>query len=243
MAVTAIIQARMGSSRLPDKVLADIAGRPMLTRVVERTALATSVGQVVVATTDRERDDAIVGLCAQLNVHVFRGSEHDVLKRYADAAADVGAQTIARITADCPLIDPAIVDLVVDAFGVGEVAYASNTLERTYPRGLDVEVFSRDALDTAAREATGEHERAHVTPFMYQHPQRFRVRSVRHEADQSRHRWTVDTSEDLRLTREIYAALGADSAFGFADVLALVERRPEVAEIYAHVEQKGLHES
>jgi spore coat polysaccharide biosynthesis protein SpsF len=238
--VVAIVQARMGSTRLPGKVLADVAGRPMLARVLERLGRAETLDEIVVATSTEPADDAIEALCEELEVPAFRGSEEDVLERYRDAAAWSEADAVVRVTADCPLLDPGVVDRVVRRFLDGDADYVSNTLERTYPSGLDVEVFSRQALETAAREAREPWQRAHVTPYLYQSPDRFTVAQVRHGSDESGLRWTVDTREDLALVRTLYERLGQRS-FTWLDVLAIVHQDPALEALNAGVEQKSLH--
>jgi spore coat polysaccharide biosynthesis protein SpsF len=194
MKVVAIIQARMGSTRLPGKVLRDIAGETMLARVVRRVQLARMPDAVVVATTLAPFDDAIVAECVRLGVPAFRGSEQDVLDRYWQATCTHQADVIVRITADCPLIDPRLVDYVVAAFLEGQPDYASNVLERTYPRGLDTEVMAQTTLEQAWQQAGQLYQRAHVTPYIYQNPNRFRLLPVKAEADHSYLRWTVDTA-------------------------------------------------
>jgi spore coat polysaccharide biosynthesis protein SpsF len=237
--VVAIIQARIGSTRLPGKVLEDVGGRTMLARVVRRVRRATLLDAVVVATTERPADDAITAECAGLDVAVFRGSEPDVLDRYCQAARTHAADTIVRITSDCPLADPTVLDGVVRAYASGLYDYASNFLERRHPRGLDTEVIRRSALERAWGEANQPHHRAHVTPYIYENPECFRLLSVPAESDLSAHRWTVDTPEDLHLVRELYARLGNDDHFGWQEVLALVEREPALAALNRGVVQKA----
>lgn len=241
MTTVAIVQARMGSTRLPGKVLADLGGRPMLARVLERLGRSRTLDLVVVATTTEPADDTVARLCEELRVPVYRGSEDDVLERYAEAARRFGADVVVRITADCPLLDPEVVDRVVEHFHTEGADYASNTLERTFPQGLDVEVFRAEALALAAREAREPWERAHVTPFLYRHPDRFALASLTQDRVAARHRWTVDTAEDLELARKLYARLG-DSDGGWLEALNLVERDPSLAAINAGVEQKRLEE-
>jgi spore coat polysaccharide biosynthesis protein SpsF len=238
MRITAIIQARMGSSRLPGKVLHDVEGHTMLARVCRRTARATLVNELVVATTTAYRDDAIAGECRKLGVACFRGSEDDVLERYRAAAEAHGADAVVRITADCPLIDAELIDDVVRAVLRHWPDYAANVLCRTYPRGLDVEMATRTALERAAREATEPYQRIHVMPYFYQHPERFRLRSITGDEDQSTHRWTVDSPEDLELVRKIYRRLGGGDAFSWREVLRLVEREPALVALNQNVRQK-----
>jgi len=243
MKTVAIIQARMGSMRLPGKVLMDIAGRSMLAWVVSRTRRAATVDEVVVATTGSPADDAIVAECAAMDVPVFRGSEDDVLDRYHRTAEAFDADTVVRITSDCPLIDPEIIDRVVGAFTDNPVDCACNTLARGYPRGLDVEVFSRAALEEAWHRADRPHERVHVTPYIYGNPERFKLHSVQCEDDHSDLRWTVDTAEDLEAVRGIAEALGGSEDFGWRDALEVVRQNPHLADINRSVRQKALEES
>lgn len=242
MKTVAIIQARMGSTRLPGKVLMDIAGRSMLAWVVSRTRCAAAIDEVVVATTESPADDAIVAECASMDVPVFRGSEDDLLDRYHRAAEAFEADTVVRITSDCPLIDPEVIDRVVAEFTDNPVDYACNTLARCYPRGLDVEVFSRAALEEAWHRADRPHERVHVTPYIHGNPKRFKLRSVPCEDDHSDLRWTVDTAEDLEAVRGIAEALGGRDDFGWRDALEVVRRNPHLADINRSVRQKALEE-
>lgn len=237
--VLAIVQARTASTRLPLKVMTPLHGEPMLTRVVRRTKRAKSLDEVLVATSASERDDPIEDLCSWEGWPCFRGSEEDVLDRYYQAAKAHAGDPIVRITADCPLIDPGLVDEVVGVYQGGEWDYVSNTLEpRTFPRGLDAEVLSFEALRRAWEEDENPATREHVTPYLYRHPGRFRTKGVRHDEDLSYMRWTVDTPEDLEFVRHVYTAFGDDDHFTWKEVLALLEKRPEWIEINRHVTQK-----
>jgi spore coat polysaccharide biosynthesis protein SpsF len=240
--IVAIIQARMGSSRLPGKVLQEIQGGSMLARVVNRMRRARAIGEVLVATTDGSADDRIVQESRRCSVPVFRGSEDDVLDRYFRAAQWAHADVVVRITSDCPLIDPEIADKVVRAFLAKRPDYASNTMVRTYPRGLDTEVMTRQALERAWHAADQPYQRAHVTAYLYEHPGEFDLLSVEDDVDRSQHRWTVDTPEDLEFVRAIYARLNAREAFLARDVFALLEREPELMELNRWIEQKALQE-
>ena len=202
-----VVQARMGSSRLPGKVLKDIAGRPMLSYQIERLRRVKRAERIVVATTDQPADDAVERFCQKEKIACVRGSEHDVLARYHLAIERFPADVVVRITADCPLIDPAIVDEAIAAY---EPDYVSNMLETTYPYGMAVEVFSAQALREAHREAKDPAEREHVTPFIYRHPERYRLRSLTMAPNLSHHRWTVDTPEDLAAFRKFVASLRRD---------------------------------
>ena len=210
----------------------------MLARVVWRTRRATLLDEVVVATTSRSCDEAIVSECRRLGAPVFRGEEEDVLDRYYRSAQAFKAEGIVRITSDCPLIDPEIIDLVVSGFFKEKPSYASNTLNRTYPRGLDAEVVSMSCLERAWHEAHRPFQRAHVTPFIYQHPVLFRLLSITANGDYSNHRWTVDTPDDLVFARAVYSRLGNRDSFGWQDVLKVLSEEPELMELNRHIRQK-----
>jgi spore coat polysaccharide biosynthesis protein SpsF len=218
----------------------DIGGETMLSRVINRLSRSECLDRIVVATTEELADDAVVQECDRLNVAVARGSEDDVLDRFYRAATAFDAEVVVRITGDCPLIDPTEVERVVKSFLDSRPDYASNVLIRTLPRGLDTEVFTMEALATAWREAAQPYERAHVTPFIYHHPDRFRVVAAQSDASYGAYRWTVDTVDDLRFVRQVYARFGDRGDFGWRDVIALLEREPELADINRKIEQKSL---
>lgn len=236
----AIIQARMGSKRLPGKVLLEIAGQPMLVWVVERTRLAKTVDQVVVATTSEDEDDQIAALCSERGYLCYRGSLFDVLDRYYQAASWLSAKVIVRITADCPLIDAEVIDKTVKALPGYD--FVANRLPppwgRTYPIGLDTEVCTFAALEIAWKEATALHQREHVMPFLYEHPERFKTLLINFERDYGAMRWTVDTNEDLDLVRRIAAYFPGRMDFSWLEVLELFERYPELGQINANVRHK-----
>ncbi|WP_077624239.1 cytidylyltransferase domain-containing protein [Sediminibacillus massiliensis] len=241
MKVAAIIQARMGSTRLPGKVLKQVLGKALLTYEIERVQRARDIDQLLVATTKESADDAIVSLCKSINVPCFRGSEADVLERYYLAAVREKADVIVRLTADCPLIDPAQIDKVTETFFHHDypLQYVSNTLNRTLPRGMDTEVFSLQALTEAYQNASLQSEREHVTRYMVSHPEIFHLRNVSNSINYSKHRWTVDTAEDFKLVRKIIENLyPAKPHFTMEDIIQLLEQKPEWKAINAHVEQK-----
>lgn len=233
MKVVAIIQARMGSTRLPGKVLQDIGGRTMLDRVVSRTRRATTADGVLVATTREGRDDAIVQEAVRLGVPVFRGDEEDVLGRYYEAARSVQADVILRITADCPLIDPEIIDRVVRALLEAHPTadFAANTLARTFPKGLDVEVATFQSLERVYRQALSPEDRAHVFPFIYRNRDQFRSISITDAVDRSWMRWTVDTADDLAFVRAIYAQFEGRDDISWHQVLECLSQHPQLLSV------------
>jgi spore coat polysaccharide biosynthesis protein SpsF len=242
MKVVAIIQARMRSTRLPGKVLRDLAGESMLGRVVRRVRRAPSIDEVIVAVPDTPADEPLVRHCRRLDAICFRGSEHDVLDRFWRAAEANRADAVVRLTADCPLIDPEVTDRVVRAFLDALPDYCSNTLERTWPRGLDTEVVTSGALACAWREARETYQRTHVMPYLYQHPERFRLLAVTAGEDHGRDRWTVDTPDDLAFAEAVYERMGGDDRFSWRDVQRLLSEEPWLTDLNHHVRQKHLAE-
>lgn len=235
---TVVVQARVSSTRLPGKVMMPVLGRPLLWYLLERLRDLKKVG-VVVATTHHSSDDAIEALATALGVAVHRGPMDDVLTRYHDAARAFDADPVIRVTGDCPLIDPEIVVAVLDLYIETSADYAANTLQRTFPRGLDVEVVAASALETAWREAKDPYEREHVTPFLYNRPSRFRLRNLANTSDRSHHRWTVDTGEDFELVRTILENLyPKQSHFRMNDVLRYLEEHPETTLLNRSVQQR-----
>jgi spore coat polysaccharide biosynthesis protein SpsF len=240
--ILAIIQARLNSSRLPGKVLKDLGGKPLLAWAVDRARRARTLTNVIVATTTDPADQPIVDFCAQHGYPVYRGSEFDVLDRFYQAALQYQADVIVRITADCPFIDPAEIDRVVECFLASGADFACNRLPppwtRTTPIGLDTEVCSFAGLTRAWKEAGQKNEREHVMPFFYTVEGRFKVVVADLEQDYSRLRWTVDTPADLDLLRAVVAQLGGRTDFSWREVLTLFERHPELAQINAGVQHK-----
>ena len=232
--IAAVVQARMGSTRLPGKTLADVGGEPMLARLVARARRVSGVEQVIVATTEQPADQAILWFAADHGLPAYAGSEDDVLDRFYQTARRYDVSTIVRLTPDCPLLDPAVSGRVLARFleGRGAVDYASNTHPPTFPDGLDTEIVSFDALERAWREASEPSEREHVTSYIWKHPELFRLVNVAHDPDLSALRWTVDEAADLEFARAVYRHLaGASDAFGMDDVLELLRRHPEIESI------------
>ena len=234
MKTAAIIQARMSSSRLPGKVLTDLAGRPMLWHVVERTARAQEIDQVVVATSDQPGDDPIQEFCNLQGVFCFRGSLDDVLDRYHACAREIGADNIVRITADCPLLDAGVIDRLIGFFLDGGYDFASTGVERaTFPDGISVEVFTARVLEFAWQGATLKSEREHVMPYFHKNSKGFKVGEIHHPVDLSALRWTVDEKEDLEFARKVFESMGKDY-FGMEEILDLLKREPELTRINSH---------
>lgn len=242
--ITVIIQARMGSRRLPGKTMADVAGAPMLSHVVRRAAAIPGVEQVVIATTAQPADRAIVEFASRTGVPCVVGSEDDVLDRFYQTARQIGATVIVRVTPDCPLLDPAVSGLVLARYLRDRTLdYVSNTQPPTFPDGLDTEVLSFPALEVAWRKAVLPSEREHVTPYLWRRPELFRTACVRHHRDLSALRWTVDEARDLEFVRLVYGHLGTDD-FGMEDVLDLLRRHPELAETNVGIRRnEGLRRS
>ncbi|MCB1135294.1 MAG: glycosyltransferase family protein [Chlamydiia bacterium] len=241
MRTVIIIQARMGSTRLPGKVLLPVLGRPLLSYLIERLRRVKRADSIVIATSTEEADLALVDFAVQHQIPVFRGSENDVLSRYYDAAVANEADVIVRVTADCPVIDPAVIDAAIEAYQTHPACdYLSNTQQRSYPRGMDVEVFSLQALREAHEMAVRWPEREHVTPFIYSRPDRYRIAQLKQERNDSALRWTVDTPEDFRLIDIILSELYPEkSDFTLGDMLDLVRRQPELKTLNQHIEQKA----
>lgn len=236
-----IIQARMGSSRLPGKVLRPLGGRSVLAWVIRAAVASQAAERVVVATSDAPADDMVAAAARELGADVHRGSELDVLSRFVgalDGRSD--ATTVVRLTADCPLLDPSLIRACVGAFEALETDYLSTVNPRTLPRGLDVEVTSAGALRVANRSASGA-DRAHVTSFLYREPGRFRVAGMTFAPPAAHLRVTLDTPEDARAIEQIVAALG-DHPLAWRDVVDLLSKRPDIVALNAGVRQKSLSE-
>jgi len=234
----AVIQARLGSTRLPRKELKLIAGRPMIEQVVERTRSIPGIADVVLATTDSHADDELQEFARGKDLRCVRGSEENVLARFLLAVRETKAEAVVRITADCPLLDPEVSGLVLARYVAGRpgVVYVSNVHPPTYPDGLDTEVVSVWALEVAARETRLPSDREHVTPYIWSRPERFRLTNVAHDKDLSEHRWTVDTEADLEFVRKVFEALGPTSSkAGMSEVLKLLGERPELRDLNAGI--------
>lgn len=243
MKIVAIIQARMGSSRLPGKVLKKVMGKTLLEYQLERVRRSTLIDEIIIATSEKEQDNVIVELGEKFGVKIYRGSENDVLSRYYEAAVQCKADIVVRLTSDCPLIDSAVIDEVIGLYleRSTEIDYASNTLERTFPRGLDTEVFSIEALQKAHNQALLERDREHVTSYIYTNQSEFQLDNVTCEPNFGSHRWTVDTQEDFELIKRVLEFLyPSNPTFNMQDVIAVLNENPSWVHINSHIEQKKL---
>jgi spore coat polysaccharide biosynthesis protein SpsF len=244
---TVIVQARTGSSRLPGKIFKNLSGKPVLWHVWDRLSHSKLIDKIVIATTDLPEDDGVEKFCEENLIPFYRGSSHDVLSRYYEAAKKFNADIIIRVTSDCPVVDPIIIDQIAAKFveinKKERLDYMSNSIVRTFPRGLDAEIFTFSVLDKSFKEALKEYEREHVTPYIYQHPELFNIEHFTNEVDYSFHRWTVDTKEDYELIHKIYSELyQPGKLFLFKDILDLFERKPELLSINQNIKQKSLGE-
>lgn len=242
MQTVMIIQARMGSSRLPGKVMLDLAGHPMLEWVVRRGERARQIDQVMVATTDDPADTAIADWCIKSHILCYRGSVFDVLDRYYQAACLSSADTVVRVTADCPLIDPDVLDDTLTLFQKDHADFAANRLpppwHRTFPIGLDVEITSFSMLERAWKEAALPFEREHVMPWFYDTDGRCKVSILNHDPDYGMHRWTVDTPDDYALLQQIFSHLKDPLTDSWLDVLHMIETHPDYESINASTRAK-----
>ena len=244
MKVVAIIQARMGSTRLPGKVMKTILGKHVILWAIDRVSLSKLIDEIVVAIPFGKQDDVIADTIEEYNnkILISRGSEGDVLDRYYNAAVQTNADVVVRITSDCPLIDPVVVDHVIEQFLKNDCDYCSNSLQRTYPRGLDTEVFSFDALSKAWNEAKKNYEREHVTPYIIENPDKFKLLNVSNDIDLSHLRWTLDTKEDFEFIDAVYQRIYPEKQMFFMDdVLDLLDHEPGLIDINKHIEQKKAH--
>ena len=245
--VVAILQARMGSSRLPRKVLRPLLGRPMLVHILERVKSAKRLDGIVVATTDLPEDREIIDLACQHGVEGFAGPVEDVLTRYHLAAQAHEADVIVRVGGDEPFLDPPTVDLMVRRHLESGADYTDNCrMVQSFPRGLDVEVVSRPTLDRIARVAQEPHQREHVTPYLYEHPEEFKITLVEAEGELRRPdlRLVVDTPEDFQLVEAVYQALWVPGEIiDVRRAIRFLDSRPDLARLNAHVMQRSARPS
>ncbi|MFB4167776.1 cytidylyltransferase domain-containing protein [Virgibacillus sp. JSM 102003] len=243
MKVVAIIQARMGSTRLPGKILKKVLDKPLLEYQIERVRRSELIDEIVIATTLNKDEQPIIDFCNKHSLSFYRGSEKNVLSRYYEAAKEHNADVVVRLTSDCPIIDASIIDKVIREYLEynDSINYTSNTLVRTYPRGMDTEVFSFQTLENTYVNAGSNAEKEHVTPFIYQHPELFGLLSVVNDIDTSNHRWTVDTKEDYLLIKKIIESLyETNPIFSYHDILEVLNNNKEMMNINSDIKQKKL---
>ena len=243
MKIGAIIQARMGSTRLPEKVMKNLQGKTVLEHVIERVKQSKLIDEIIIATTTHERDAVIESEALRCGVKAFRGSEDDVLSRYYYAAKENNLDVVVRITSDCPLIDPHILDDMIEVYLENNYDVVTNvgmeSYNRTFPRGLDIEIFSFLTLEEAFKNAKEKYQKEHVTPYIYENSNS--VFNFKNEIDYSDHRWTVDTPQDFELISSIYDYLYKDSHdFYLNEIIDLFNKHPELYKVNAEVEQKKI---
>ena len=246
MTTAITIQARMGSTRLPGKVLKEAAGQPLLSHMVERLKLVPNIDKIIIATTDKKTDDPIVELAKSVGVDFYRGSEDDVLSRVLEAAHHHGIDLIVETTGDCPLIDPETIHQIIETYHSSDVDYVSNVIERSYPIGMDTQVFATDILADVAKRTDDPQDHEHVSLFIYHHPEIYRLKNVLASPELTAPDWrlTLDTPEDYTLIKTVFEALYPDNpAFSLADMFALFKDRPELLEINSHVQHNWINKS
>lgn len=247
MKVVCLVQARVGSTRLPGKILKEICGKTILHHEIDRLKKCKEIDEIVIATTDKEDDDKIVNEAKKLSVKYFRGSENDVLSRFYYAAKENNADIIVRVTSDCPCIDFEILDKMLiyfkDKYKEKQVDYLSNTIKRTYPRGYDIEIFTFSALEKSYINAEKEYEREHVTPYIYDKTNNFLKLSFENKEDYSKYRVTLDTIEDFIVIKNIFENLYYKNPyFKLNDVVQYLNNNLHIVDINKHIEQKKLGE-
>ena len=242
--VVAIVQARMSSTRLPSKVMMNICGKAVLFHIIDRLKACKLLDKIVIATTLHEKDNVIFDAVSNYdeNIGLFRGSEENVLERYYLAAKKFNADVVVRVTSDDPLIDPSVIDGVIREFLSNDCDYASNSLNKTFPLGLDAEVFSFKTLEKVYNNASRAYEKEHVTPYIIENPDKFKLFNVANDINLSHLRWTLDTKDDFEFISAVYKSIyPKKQLFLMDDVLELLDKEPELIDINRHIEQKQLH--
>lgn len=244
MKTNAIIQARCGSMRFPNKVFADIDGKPLLWHVVNRLKYAGLIDDIVIATTTASKDDAIEAWCREEKIHYFRGSEEDVLNRYYSASLAYPSDIVVRITADDPFKEPAVIDKVVKKLVDESCDLVTNNFPPSFPEGLDCEAFTFGTLETMERQAADPFEREHVTQYVYHNPDRFRIGNVVSERPLSSYRWTIDNQEDYDMVKAVYAkrAFGSGGILLMDEILEILKANPEIAQINSGVKRSAMYQ-
>ncbi len=236
--IAAIVQARMGSTRLPGKTMKPFSGKPMLWHIIDRLKHSKKIERIIMATTVKEDDKVIVKLAEEIGIDIFCGSSEDVLDRYYQSASIFNVEHIIRITADCPLIDPSVIDEIVDYYQSRDDDYVSNTINPSYPDGLDTEIFSFKALERAWAEAEKPSEREHVTPYIYNHPEFFKIYNYANDVDRSHMRWVLDEAADYKFIAEVYRRLYKEGGIFFMrDIMDLLSKYPELNDINKNIKR------
>jgi len=243
MEIVAIVQARMNSTRLPGKVLLDIEGMPLIQRVVDKVS-CSKVDKVVVATTENTNDDKLVEWCESNSISFFRGNEDNVLERFYECAKFFNADVIVRVTSDDPFKDPIVINRAIDTLFDGKYDYVSNTIHPTFPEGVDIEVFTIDALKKCFNNAILDSEKEHVTPYIWKNNNDFSLYNFTYEENLSSLRWTIDYKEDLDFSRAVYKQLKHKKCFSMKDVLSVLKQHPKLFDLQKSiVRNKGYIES
>jgi len=232
-----MIQARTGSTRLPKKVLAIIEKKTLIWHVINRVKKTKNIDQIILLTTGKKEDKILLNIAKENGILGFSGPIHDVLSRYFNCAKKFNADPIIRITADCPLMDPKIIEKLLKIYLNGDFEYVTNTLPSTFPDGLDIEIFSLNTLERAFNEARLKSEREHVTPYIRNHPEKFRIFNLKNNKDFSNFRWVVDEKKDLKFVRAVYSKLKPSVSFGYKRVLDLIFQNPELSKINSGIKR------
>lgn len=242
MNFVAIIQARLGSTRLPKKVFADLAGKPLIWHVINRLKYSDRINNIVLATTNSSKDDELANWAIKENVNLFRGSENNVLERFYFAAKHYSADIIVRITADDPFKDPAIIDKVIDKLLEDNLDFAYNNNPPTFPEGLDTEVFTYNAIEKAYFHSNDDYEKEHVTQYFYRNSELFKQSNFENVNNISNLRWTIDTELDYEMTKQVYNFLYKNgSIFQTNDILKLLDEKPEISQINIDVARSAMY--
>ncbi len=235
--ITVLIQARTGSNRLPGKVLAEIEGKPLIWHVINRVKQIKSVQQIAIITTKKDDDKILLDFAEKNEIIGFAGEESDVLDRHYQCAKNISAEPIIRITSDCPLIDPFLVEEIIQFFLKNNYDYVSNVLPPTYPDGLDTEIFTFKTLEKIAMEAKLTSDREHVTTYISKNPNKFKIGNYTNSNNLSNYRWTVDRDVDLEFVRQIYSQIKPDTVFGFNKILEILKNNPHLLEINENIQR------
>lgn len=243
MTVNAIIQARCGSTRFPNKVFADINGKPLIWHVVNRLTYAETIDKIIVATTTNEKDDKIEAWCNENGIACFRGNETDVLDRYYSASLRFPSDVVVRITADDPFKEPSVIDAVVSKLVNEGYDHVTNNLPPTWPEGLDCEAFTFAALKKSQESANDPFEREHVTQYIYHNPDKFKIANYSSERDLSYLRWTIDNELDYEMVKVIYAHWDCQNGniLLLGDILNILNKYPEISEINSNIERSAMY--